>query len=90
MCFQFFSEKSCWILVTTIGNAITVMAVMGVMNKGSVAMATTGKPIPNIPFTLPESTKANIIEAIVKCPYGSKIIKLIFAYKLRKLHQYHM
>ena len=66
MCFHFFSEKSCWILVTTIGNAITVMAVMGVMNKGSVAMATTGKPIPNIPFTLPESTKANIIEATVK------------------------
>ena len=53
-------------LVTTIGKAIIVIAVMGAMNKGRVAMATTGKPIPNIPFTLPESTKANIIEATVK------------------------
>ena len=58
----------------TIGSAITLIAVMGVMNSGRVAIATTGKPIPKIPFTLPETTKASMIEAKVKKPYVSNII----------------
>ncbi len=63
---------------------------MGVINNGRIAMATTGNPMPKTPLTLPESTKASIIEAIIRKLYGSKVIKPIFVYKLHKLHLYHM